>query len=64
MFEADLLTFFYFFLVQDEKDFRDKLSAIFVALNFSLAPEAAADSRGLRPILHYQTASVIERKVL
>lgn len=53
----------FFFSFQDEKDFRDKLSPIYVALNFSLDPEAAADSHGLRPILAYQTANVIERKV-
>lgn len=50
--------------LQDEKDFRDKLSSIYVALNFSLDPNAAADSRGLRPILNYQTTNVIEQKVL
>uniref|UniRef100_A0AAQ4R2H9 Integrin, alpha 5 (fibronectin receptor, alpha polypeptide) n=1 Tax=Gasterosteus aculeatus aculeatus TaxID=481459 RepID=A0AAQ4R2H9_GASAC len=45
-----------------EKDFRDKLSSIYVALNFSLDPKAAADSHGLRPILNYQTTNVIEQK--
>lgn len=49
--------------LQDEKEFRDKLSPIFVALNFSLNPQAAADVRGLRPILNYQTAQLIEQKV-
>ncbi|XP_032413425.1 integrin alpha-5 [Xiphophorus hellerii] len=48
--------------LRDEKEFRDKLSSIFVALNFSLDPEAASDSHGLRPILNYQTTSVIEQK--
>uniref|UniRef100_A0A3Q2QE34 Integrin, alpha 5 (fibronectin receptor, alpha polypeptide) n=1 Tax=Fundulus heteroclitus TaxID=8078 RepID=A0A3Q2QE34_FUNHE len=48
--------------LRDEKEFRDKLSSIFVALNFSLDPEAAADSHGLRPILNYKTTSVIEQK--
>ncbi|KAM9343737.1 integrin alpha-5 [Pholidichthys leucotaenia] len=48
--------------LRDEKEFRDKLSSIFVALNFSLDPKAAADSYGLRPILNYQTTSVIEQK--
>uniref|UniRef100_A0A7N8WW96 Integrin, alpha 5 (fibronectin receptor, alpha polypeptide) n=1 Tax=Mastacembelus armatus TaxID=205130 RepID=A0A7N8WW96_9TELE len=48
--------------LRDEKDFRDKLSAIYVALNFSLNPNAAADSRGLQPILNYQTLNVIEQK--
>ncbi|XP_048033755.1 integrin alpha-5 [Megalobrama amblycephala] len=48
--------------LRDEKDFRDKLSPIFVALNFSLNPQAAADRHGLRPILNYQTAELIEQK--
>uniref|UniRef100_A0A8C1W2X6 Integrin, alpha 5 (fibronectin receptor, alpha polypeptide) n=1 Tax=Cyprinus carpio TaxID=7962 RepID=A0A8C1W2X6_CYPCA len=48
--------------LRDEKDFRDKLSPIFVALNFSLNLHAAADGYGLRPILNYQTAELIEQK--
>uniref|UniRef100_A0A8D0AEE1 Integrin, alpha 5 (fibronectin receptor, alpha polypeptide) n=1 Tax=Sander lucioperca TaxID=283035 RepID=A0A8D0AEE1_SANLU len=40
----------------------DKLSSIYVALNFSLDPKAAADSHGLRPILNYQTTNAIEQK--
>ncbi|KAG8002447.1 Integrin alpha-5 [Nibea albiflora] len=48
--------------LKDDKDFRDKLSSIYVALNFSLDPKAAADSHGLRPILNYQTTNVIEQK--
>ncbi|KAA8591316.1 hypothetical protein FQN60_002259 [Etheostoma spectabile] len=48
--------------LRDEKDFRDKLSSIYVALNFSLDPKAAADSHGLRPILNYQTTNTIEQK--
>uniref|UniRef100_A0A669ELR1 Integrin, alpha 5 (fibronectin receptor, alpha polypeptide) n=1 Tax=Oreochromis niloticus TaxID=8128 RepID=A0A669ELR1_ORENI len=44
------------------QNFRDKLSSIYVALNFSLDPKAAADSHGLRPILNYQTTHVIEQK--
>uniref|UniRef100_A0A9J8BJQ6 Integrin, alpha 5 (fibronectin receptor, alpha polypeptide) n=1 Tax=Cyprinus carpio carpio TaxID=630221 RepID=A0A9J8BJQ6_CYPCA len=48
--------------LRDEKDFRDKLSPIFVALNFSLNLQAAADRYGLRPILNYQTAELIEQK--
>lgn len=51
------------FWLQGEKDFRDKLSPIFVALNISLDPKAAADSHSLRPILNYQTTNVIEQKV-
>ncbi|KAK2851818.1 hypothetical protein Q5P01_008094 [Channa striata] len=48
--------------LRDEKDFRDKLSPIYVALNFSLDPNAAADSHGLRPVLNYQTTNVYEQK--
>uniref|UniRef100_A0A3Q3X3U8 Uncharacterized protein n=1 Tax=Mola mola TaxID=94237 RepID=A0A3Q3X3U8_MOLML len=48
--------------LRGEKDFRDKLSPIFVALNISLDPKAAADSHSLRPILNYQTTNVIEQK--
>ncbi|KAM9855747.1 integrin alpha-5 [Aulostomus maculatus] len=48
--------------LRDEKDFRDKLSSIYVALNFTLDPNAAADSHGLRPILNYQTTNIIEQK--
>lgn len=58
--EPDFLGFLSF---QDEKEFRDKLSSIYVALNFSLDPEAPADSHGLRPILDYQIANVKEQKV-
>lgn len=49
--------------MQDEKEFRDKLSPIFVSLNFSMNPQSAADMHGLRPILNYQTAQLIEQKV-
>lgn len=48
--------------LRDETEFRDKLSSIFIALNFSLDPEAAADRHGLRPILNYQTTELIEQK--
>ncbi|XP_008317304.1 integrin alpha-5 isoform X1 [Cynoglossus semilaevis] len=48
--------------LRDEKEFRDKLSSIFVAFNYSLDPEAAADRHGLRPVLNYQTATLIEQK--
>jgi len=48
---------------QDEKEFRDKLSSIYVSLNFSLDADAPADAHGLRPILNYQAASLIEQKV-
>ncbi|XP_069037089.1 integrin alpha-5 [Lepisosteus oculatus] len=48
--------------LREEHEFRDKLSAIHVALNFSLDPRAAADRHGLRPILNYQTTELIEQK--
>lgn len=48
--------------LRDEKEFRDKLSPIYVSFNYSLDPTAAADSHGLRPILNYHTANVIEQK--
>ncbi|XP_077431955.1 integrin alpha-5 [Vanacampus margaritifer] len=48
--------------LRDEKEFRDKLSSILVALNFSLDGNAAADSHGLRPILNYQSPNLIEQK--
>ncbi|XP_048873076.1 integrin alpha-5 [Brienomyrus brachyistius] len=50
------------FYLRDEKDFRDKLSAIYIGLNFSLNPQTAADAHGLRPIINYQTADLIEQK--
>uniref|UniRef100_A0A8C5N9J3 Integrin alpha-5-like n=1 Tax=Gouania willdenowi TaxID=441366 RepID=A0A8C5N9J3_GOUWI len=48
--------------LREEKDFRDKLSPIYVSLNFSLDPQAAADAHGLRPVLNYQTTNLIEQK--
>ncbi|KAK7884942.1 hypothetical protein WMY93_028065 [Mugilogobius chulae] len=48
--------------LKGEKEFRDKLSPIYVAFNYSLDPTAAADSHGLRPILNYHTTNVIEQK--
>ncbi|XP_029574765.1 integrin alpha-5-like [Salmo trutta] len=49
--------------LRDDKEFRDKLSSIYISLNFSLDPQAAFDSHGLRPILNYQTIELIEQKV-
>uniref|UniRef100_A0A8C7GT63 Integrin, alpha 5 (fibronectin receptor, alpha polypeptide) n=1 Tax=Oncorhynchus kisutch TaxID=8019 RepID=A0A8C7GT63_ONCKI len=43
-------------------EFRDKLSSIYISLNFSLDPQAAFDSHGLRPILNYKTTELIEQK--
>uniref|UniRef100_A0A8C7WYL9 Integrin, alpha 5 (fibronectin receptor, alpha polypeptide) n=1 Tax=Oryzias sinensis TaxID=183150 RepID=A0A8C7WYL9_9TELE len=48
--------------VRSEKDFRDKLSSIFMALNLTLDETAANEVHGLQPILNYQSANVIERK--
>ncbi|XP_062871948.1 integrin alpha-5 [Trichomycterus rosablanca] len=48
--------------LRDETEFRDKLSSIFIALNFSLDAQAPADKHGLRPILNYQTPELIEQK--
>ncbi|KAM9813807.1 integrin alpha-5-like [Neosynchiropus ocellatus] len=45
-----------------EDEFRDKLSPIYISLNFSLDPRAEADRHGLRPILNYQTQQLIEQK--
>uniref|UniRef100_A0A6I8P3J7 Integrin subunit alpha 5 n=1 Tax=Ornithorhynchus anatinus TaxID=9258 RepID=A0A6I8P3J7_ORNAN len=48
--------------LRNESEFRDKLSPIHIALNFSLDPQALADQHGLRPVLHYQSRSRIEEK--
>ncbi|XP_072305347.1 integrin alpha-5 [Eucyclogobius newberryi] len=48
--------------LRDEKEFRDKLSPIYVAFNYSLDPTAAEDPHGLRPILNYHTTNAIEQK--
>uniref|UniRef100_A0A6Q2Z3Z3 Integrin alpha-2 domain-containing protein n=1 Tax=Esox lucius TaxID=8010 RepID=A0A6Q2Z3Z3_ESOLU len=45
-----------------EGEFRDKLSPIYVSLNFSLDPHASLDRHGLRPILNHQTTQLIEQK--
>ncbi|XP_031682472.1 integrin alpha-5-like isoform X2 [Oncorhynchus kisutch] len=48
--------------LRSEGEFRDKLSPIYVTLNFSLDPLASLDLYGLRPILKYQTTHLIEQK--
>ncbi|XP_060793340.1 integrin alpha-5 [Neoarius graeffei] len=48
--------------LRDEKEFRDKLSSIFITLNFSLDEQAPTDRHGLQPILNYQTTELIEQK--
>lgn len=50
-------------LLQGEDEFRDKLSPIYISLNFSLDPQAPVDQHGLRSILDYQTEQLIEQKV-
>ncbi|KAM6948055.1 integrin alpha-5-like [Lycodopsis pacificus] len=48
--------------LRGEEQFRDKLSPIFISLNFSLDPHAPVDQHGLRPILNYETELRIEQK--
>uniref|UniRef100_A0A6Q2YPM8 Integrin alpha-2 domain-containing protein n=1 Tax=Esox lucius TaxID=8010 RepID=A0A6Q2YPM8_ESOLU len=48
--------------LRSEGEFRDKLSPIYVSLNFSLDPHASLDRHGLRPILNHQTTQLIEQK--
>ncbi|XP_037639371.1 integrin alpha-5-like [Sebastes umbrosus] len=45
-----------------EDEFRDKLSPIFISLNFSLDPHASVDQHGLRPVLNYDTEQCIQQK--
>lgn len=48
--------------LREESEFRDKLSQIHIAMNFSLDPQAPADKHGMHPILNYQTKNVLEQK--
>ncbi|XP_042305701.1 LOW QUALITY PROTEIN: integrin alpha-5 [Sceloporus undulatus] len=48
--------------LRGESEFRDKLSPIYLSLNFSLDPEAPPDAHGLQPILNYLTHNHIEQK--
>ncbi|XP_053157201.1 integrin alpha-5 [Hemicordylus capensis] len=48
--------------LRNESEFRDKLSPIYLSLNFSLDPEAPRDAHGLQPILDYHTHNHIEQK--
>ncbi|XP_047439331.1 integrin alpha-5-like [Mugil cephalus] len=45
-----------------EGEFRDKLSPIYIRVNFSLDPQAPVDRHGLSPILNYETQQLIEKK--
>ncbi|XP_075055341.1 integrin alpha-5 [Mixophyes fleayi] len=49
--------------LKDETEFRDKLSPIFISLNFSLDGKAPTDAHGLLPIFNYKTKNHIEQKV-
>uniref|UniRef100_A0A8C7VC27 Integrin alpha-2 domain-containing protein n=1 Tax=Oncorhynchus mykiss TaxID=8022 RepID=A0A8C7VC27_ONCMY len=49
-------------IVLNEGEFRDKLSPIYITLNFSLDPLAQLDLHGLKPILNYQTTHIIKQK--
>ncbi|KAG8585375.1 hypothetical protein GDO81_005000 [Engystomops pustulosus] len=48
--------------LKNESEFRDKLSPIFISLNFSLDAQAPTDAHGLLPIFNYQTKNYIEQK--
>uniref|UniRef100_A0A8C8FWM8 Integrin alpha-2 domain-containing protein n=1 Tax=Oncorhynchus tshawytscha TaxID=74940 RepID=A0A8C8FWM8_ONCTS len=48
--------------LRSEGEFRDKLSPIYITLNFSLDPLAQLDLHGLKPILNYQTTHIIKQK--
>uniref|UniRef100_A0A8C5GIL2 Integrin alpha-5-like n=1 Tax=Gouania willdenowi TaxID=441366 RepID=A0A8C5GIL2_GOUWI len=45
-----------------DEEFRDKLSPIYISLNFSLDPQASLDQYGLSPILDYQTKQHLQQK--
>uniref|UniRef100_H3C601 Integrin subunit alpha 5 n=1 Tax=Tetraodon nigroviridis TaxID=99883 RepID=H3C601_TETNG len=45
-----------------EDEFRDKLSPIYISLNFSLDLQAPVDKHGLRPVLNYNTEQQIQQK--
>ncbi|KAL0977867.1 hypothetical protein UPYG_G00162380 [Umbra pygmaea] len=48
--------------LRSEGEFRDKLSPIYITLNFSLDPTSALDRHRLRPILNFQTTHLVEQK--
>ncbi|KAG7470326.1 integrin alpha-5-like [Solea senegalensis] len=47
--------------LRGEEEFRDKLSPIYISLNFSLDPHASVAQHHLRPILNYGTQQLIEQ---
>ncbi|KAJ1159713.1 hypothetical protein NDU88_000218 [Pleurodeles waltl] len=48
--------------LREESEFRDKLSPIFISLNFTLDEQAPGDAYGLQPILHFLSTDYIEQK--
>lgn len=46
----------------EEQKFRDKLSLIHIALNFSLDPGSPSDDHGLQPMLSYSTSDYLVQK--
>ncbi|XP_078057122.1 integrin alpha-5-like [Mustelus asterias] len=48
--------------LREEYEFRDKLSLIHVAMNFSLDPMTPVDNHGLQPILSYSTRDYLTQE--
>ncbi|CAL8335859.1 unnamed protein product [Merluccius merluccius] len=48
--------------LRGEEEFRDKLSPIYISVNFSLDPNAPLAQHGLKPILNYHTQQLIQQK--
>ncbi|XP_067881088.1 integrin alpha-5-like isoform X2 [Heterodontus francisci] len=48
--------------LREEHEFRDKLSLIHIAMNFSLDPRAPVDNHGLQPILSYSTRDYLAQE--
>ncbi|XP_067832905.1 integrin alpha-5-like isoform X2 [Heptranchias perlo] len=48
--------------LREEHEFRDKLSLIHIAMNFSLDPRTPADNHGLQPILSYSTSDYLAQE--
>uniref|UniRef100_A0A3B4APH2 Uncharacterized protein n=1 Tax=Periophthalmus magnuspinnatus TaxID=409849 RepID=A0A3B4APH2_9GOBI len=46
----------------NEADFRDKLSPIYISLNFSLDPHAPVDEHGLTPILSHHAHTLVQQQ--
>lgn len=54
-------TFFLVFLFQEEDEFRDKLTPISLALNYSLAPPPPGQD--LPPVLNYYSSTFLQEQV-